>query len=201
MIASLRQIARALGGEACGGQVLVPGPGHRPSDRSLCVKFAGDRLIVHSFAGDDWRACINHVRRLLGEQAPEPPNSPSRPVAKGDLEYQRRQLEKACWLWAQRRPLTGSIGETYLREARGYKGPLQSTLGFLKAHKDHSPSLIGAFAAPGEIEPGVLAGPKTVEIRSPDRAETGRKRQGRSGASEKNHRLARRAAGDRLARQ
>ena len=32
---SLEQIARALGGEVSGGQVLAPGPNHSPEDRSL----------------------------------------------------------------------------------------------------------------------------------------------------------------------
>jgi hypothetical protein len=41
------------------------------------------------------------------------------------------RLRKARWLWSQRRPLTGSIGEAYLRDARGYNGPLPATLGFL----------------------------------------------------------------------
>jgi hypothetical protein len=159
---ALRDLARRLGGEAVGGQVLAPGPGHRPSDRSLSVKFDGDRLIVHSFAGDPWRSCMDHVRRLLGEQAPERPNAPSRPVAKGDLEYRRRQHEKAHWLWAQRRPLENSIAERYLRQARGYAGPLPATLGFLPRKGAHSSTLIAAFALVQESEPGVLRPPANV---------------------------------------
>jgi hypothetical protein len=159
---AFRDLARRLGGEAVGGQVLAPGPGHRPSDRSLSVKFDGDRLIVHSFANDDWRACMDHVRRRLGEQAPEPRNSPSRPVAKDEPEYRHRQHERAAWLWAQSRPLEGSTAERYLRQARGYAGPLPATLGFLPRKGEHSPALIAAFGLPQESDPGVLAAPKTV---------------------------------------
>ncbi len=66
---NLREIARKLGGEAVGGQVLCPGPGHSLADRSLSVKpVAGslDGFVAHSFAGDDWRSCREHVARRLG---------------------------------------------------------------------------------------------------------------------------------------
>lgn len=64
---SLEQIARALGGEVSGGQVLAPGPGHSAEDRSLAVKFGRDRgLVVYSHAGDDIWQCKDHVRAKLG---------------------------------------------------------------------------------------------------------------------------------------
>lgn len=75
-----------------------------------------------------------------------------------------KQRHKARWLWAQRSPLAGSIVETYLREARAYKGPLPATLGFLKPLRPtHHPALIAAFAKPEELEPGVLASPANVD--------------------------------------
>src|SRR5262245_56379423 len=52
----LRSIARALGGEISGRQILAAGPGHSRSDRSLSVRIepeAPDGFLVHSFAGDD----------------------------------------------------------------------------------------------------------------------------------------------------
>ena len=167
--ASLREIARALGGEAAGGQVLAPGPGHGPRDRSLSVRLsatAPDGFVAFSHAGDDWRECRDHVRDRLGwerRDERDPPGAKAAKVGKGDPEYELRQHEKARWLWAQRRPLTGSIGEIYLRQARGYGGPLPATLGFLKPQKvEHSPALIAAFAMPEEPEPGVLAAPKDI---------------------------------------
>ena len=64
----LRAMARALGGEILGGQVVAPGPGHSAKDRSLGVRLssgAPDGFLVHSYAGDDWRACRDHVRNRL----------------------------------------------------------------------------------------------------------------------------------------
>ena len=47
----LREVARRLGGTIAGRQVLCPGPGHSPRDRSLSVMLNGDGgYIVHSFA-------------------------------------------------------------------------------------------------------------------------------------------------------
>ena len=64
----LRRIALLLGGEPCGrNRVLCPGPGHSKADRSLSIIFNGGAgPVVYSFAGDDWRACRDHVARLLG---------------------------------------------------------------------------------------------------------------------------------------
>jgi hypothetical protein len=64
------------------------------------------------------------------------------------------RLGKARWLWSKRQPLAGSIAETYLRQARGYGGPLPATLGFLPARGNHGPAMIGAFGLPDELEPG-----------------------------------------------
>ena len=71
---SLQEIARALGGEISGGQVIAPGPGHSPQDRSLSVKVSNSDpgYVVHSFAGDDPIKCKDHVRERLGMPAWEP---------------------------------------------------------------------------------------------------------------------------------
>jgi putative DNA primase/helicase len=66
---NLRGIARALGGEVSGHQVLAPGPGHSLRDRSLAVqlsKSAPDGLLVFSHCGDDWRLCREYVGKRLG---------------------------------------------------------------------------------------------------------------------------------------
>ena len=59
MTAELAQeITRQLNGDWCGRYGLIPGPGHSRHDRSVSVKphpqNPGD-VIVHSFAGQDWR--------------------------------------------------------------------------------------------------------------------------------------------------
>lgn len=146
----LRAIARALGGQVVGGQVLAPGSGHGPRDRSLSVKLSAtspDGFIVHSFAGDDWRACRDHVLDRLGlprdgwkrERAPAP--SPAPKVSDGG-EGAERERAKAQWLWRRRRPIAGSVAERYLREARGYAGEIPPTLAYLPARNGHEPALI-----------------------------------------------------------
>jgi hypothetical protein len=75
-------------------------------------------------------------------------------------EERRRGLaasrSKSQWLWASRKPLRTSIAEIYLRECRGYRGPLPPTLGFLPARDEHPPAMIAAFGMARETEPGVL---------------------------------------------
>jgi hypothetical protein len=66
---SIDTIATALGGEVSAGQVLAPGPGHSPADRSLSVKpdpDAPEGFLVHSFSGDDPTACRDYVRCKIG---------------------------------------------------------------------------------------------------------------------------------------
>jgi hypothetical protein len=64
------QLANALGGEVCNGQVLAPGPNHKsPRDRSLSVKLdptAQDGFVINSFAGDDPIICKDYVREKAG---------------------------------------------------------------------------------------------------------------------------------------
>jgi Toprim domain len=75
-------------------------------------------------------------------------------------ERRRRELaasrSKSQWLWASRKPLKDSIAEIYLRQCRGYRGPLPPTLGFLPARDDYPPAMIAAFGMARETEPGVL---------------------------------------------
>ena len=64
----LAKIAAVLGGEVNGEEVLAPGPGHSTDDRSLCVKPVKDGpegFVVHSFAGDNPKACRHDVREKL----------------------------------------------------------------------------------------------------------------------------------------
>jgi hypothetical protein len=66
---SLREIASILGGKISGGEVLAPGPGHGPTDKSMSVRLdpdAPDGFLVHSFAGDDGLACKDFVSGKLG---------------------------------------------------------------------------------------------------------------------------------------
>jgi RecA-family ATPase len=93
---SLNEMAHALGGEISAGQVLCPGPGHKPADRSLAIKLsdtAPDGFVVHSFADDSLQECRDHVRRRLGLPAWAP--GPARPVDISSYASPGRQLADA----------------------------------------------------------------------------------------------------------
>jgi Protein of unknown function (DUF3631) len=65
----LHTVARALGGEVRGGEVLCAGPGHSEGDRSLSIRPDKDDpegFVTHSFSGDDWQECRAYVRTKLG---------------------------------------------------------------------------------------------------------------------------------------
>jgi putative DNA primase/helicase len=78
----LDQIAKALGGDVVrsvehGDNVVAPGPNHSADDRSLSVKLSKDDpegFTTHSFSGDDWKACREHVRKKLGLPEPKQKN-------------------------------------------------------------------------------------------------------------------------------
>src|SRR5262245_24860881 len=79
----LRIIARALGGEISGRQILAPGPGHSRVDRSLSIRVepeAPDDFLVHSVAGDDPIICKNYVRQQLGHPEWQPGDEQDRRV-------------------------------------------------------------------------------------------------------------------------
>jgi Protein of unknown function (DUF3631)/Toprim-like len=77
---STQEAARLLGGEVAGpDQVLCPGPGHSPKDRSLSVRFCQDApggFVIHSFAEERTPASVgrarDYVREKLGLPAWQP---------------------------------------------------------------------------------------------------------------------------------
>jgi hypothetical protein len=163
---SAARIAEALAGgrkvKAHGGNFLVRCPAHEDSSPSLSLRDTGRGVQVHCFAGcqpGDVYAAIRRIGRGLlepGQTAPEP--------VKGSSECERRQHEKAAWLWSQRRPIAGTIAERYLREARGITCALPPTLAFLPSRKpEHHPAMIAAFALVDEPEPGIVGAPRSVE--------------------------------------
>jgi putative DNA primase/helicase len=92
------------------------------------------------------------------------PRQVSNPAKTDVIAYEQRQREKAQWLWQNRKQISGSPAEAYLRNARGYTGPIPPTLAYLSPSRpqDH-PALISAFALVDEIEPGVLANPRNAD--------------------------------------
>lgn len=100
--------ARLLGGDVVGkNSIVCPGPGHSRHDRSLQVSFIGADVRVHSHAGDDWKACKDHVRGILGGVA----NIPA-PI--DDPDEDKRRTERALALWNAALPIAGTPAEAYL---------------------------------------------------------------------------------------
>ena len=109
MTVSLRNLARALGGDIAGrNAVNCPGPGHSRRDRSLSVTFSGEDFLVHSFAGDDWRECRELVRQRLGLTDSTPLLEPAPAMTDPG------RIALALRIWDETSPLPGTIAETYL---------------------------------------------------------------------------------------
>jgi hypothetical protein len=77
-------------------------------------------------------------------------------AAERERQSSAERLSKARWLWSQHKPIIGSLAETYLRDVRGYDGPIPATLGFLPPRGKHGPAMIAAFGVAYEPEPGLL---------------------------------------------
>jgi hypothetical protein len=94
------------------------------------------------------------------EAAPKPDPVKLARARQEAAEHERhataKRLREALWLWSRRQPIAGSPVDCYLREARGYRGPLPPTLAYLPAHDDYPPAMIAAFGLADEIEPGAI---------------------------------------------
>jgi hypothetical protein len=88
---------------------------------------------------------VKALEFITGHEVKEAQEAPEPEL---DLE---EEAAKARSLWRRRRKVTGSVAETYLRQARGYYGPIPETLGFLPATGKHPPSLIAAFALEHDV--------------------------------------------------
>jgi 5S rRNA maturation endonuclease (ribonuclease M5) len=102
---SIAKVAELLSGDVQGGEVLCPGPGHSAGDRSLSVKpDLADRegFVTHSFAGDGWKDCRDHVRTKLGLPEPKwesPKKTNGSTAARTVLaEYVYRDQNGECFL-------------------------------------------------------------------------------------------------------
>jgi len=132
----LRSVARALGGEVSGQQVLCPGPNHSPRDRSLSIKIepnAPDGFLVFSHAGDDPIVCKDYVRQRLGLPTWQPGDEQDRRAdparvrafegAVLDRESAKRprteddlvRIERAAAIWSEAIDPRGTIVEKYLQ--------------------------------------------------------------------------------------
>jgi phage/plasmid primase-like uncharacterized protein len=97
------------------------------------------------------------VEFLAGDRARPQAKPPPQTTRQGDVEtYAQQQHRKAGRLWRRRGTIIGSVAERYLRDGRGIRCPLPSTIAYLPpANPKHAPALIAAFGIPSEQEPGV----------------------------------------------
>jgi hypothetical protein len=98
----------------------------------------------------DGSGFLEAVETINGE--PLPKENKQRP----DSNDNKRQLEKARWLWGVSKPAAGTIVETYLR-SRDITVPPPATLRFLPPRKPNQhPAMLVPYGIPDEPEPGIL---------------------------------------------
>jgi hypothetical protein len=122
MMLDPRTLARTLGGDVSGPNVVAPGPGHSRADRSLSIKIdptSRDGVVLHSFAGDDAIACRNYVRAALGLGAWERPRNPplssgSRPSIVAPHDDAAKRLALALRIWNEAHDPRGTVVAHYL---------------------------------------------------------------------------------------
>lgn len=146
----LAAIVRSLGGDlyAGGRRANVPGPGHSAADRSVSLMLSDGRVIAHSFAGDGWRAVLDDLferglvdrdGRLIGAEVAS--------AASGPSARERRAIAQG--LWAEGRPITGTLSETHLRR----RGVVSAS----PALRHHPGAPAAAYSARGLRRPALLA--------------------------------------------
>lgn len=168
---SLHDLAKRLGGElGRNGHVSCPGPGHGEKDRSLSVWFDGADLRVHSFSGDDWQACKDHVRDRLGLPSwepgrKEPPafHTSKRPI---DDRDEASRIAHVRRLWREATDARAAPVMNYL-DHRGLPPLCDDQLPVFRFHRncpfggERVPALIARFS-PIEDDPGLEAEPTAI---------------------------------------
>ena len=153
------EMATALGGAKKAGKGWLAFCPCHANSRTPALSLADSDdgiLLVHCFTGCDARDILRELRRrgLLDDR---PERQQQRPPVPTPTPPPADEDGRALWLWRQRRPLHGTLGERYLREHRNYRGAFPATLGYLPPRGKHGHALIAAFGLPDEPEPGVLA--------------------------------------------
>ena len=101
----LKAIARELGGDLIGAHVSAPGLGHSLRDRSLSISLNPDDphdVLVHSFAGDDYRPVKDHLRRRgLLHSDPQPQYRMAEASSDGIREPRNATPPKSAALWTE----------------------------------------------------------------------------------------------------
>ena len=122
-------IAKSLGGIRNGQGWLCRCPAHKDVTPSLSLIDGPSGLIVHCFAGCDWKAVKDALKGMgLSDDKWRPQAHPAHPQPKFDPHDPRKQ-EFARQVWQVSRPIAGTLGESYL-QGRGIAHALPATLRF-----------------------------------------------------------------------
>ena len=145
------------------GRRDVPCPACGPFRSS---EAAAMRRVLRIWQHADWatyccaRCGAKGWARRAGASQPDPMHLERfrKSADKTELAHRAKRKEAARFLWGQRRSVTGSPVESYLRRVRVYGGPIPATIGFIPASMKYPhPKMIAAFGRVSEPEPGVIA--------------------------------------------
>lgn len=159
-VPDLRTLQRLHGGDlsAGGRRLLMPGPGHGRTDRSLslCITDAG-QLLAHSFAGDGFPAICHHLGLEAGQGRALSPQEIKRERKAREHETALEGARKVAFcarVWADTLPALGSPVEAYLR-SRAIAAPIPDALRF---HPGAPLSYDGRITAPALV--AIVTGPE-----------------------------------------
>jgi hypothetical protein len=114
------------------------------------VWFDGEDFTTHSFANDDWKECRRHVEAILGLEKEGYRYHVEQPAPVSlVIDYDQERTARAQHLWGCRDKDT-SLVERYLK-ARGYEGPLPSSIGFLPFGTYKHPAMIAKFGIGDDV--------------------------------------------------
>lgn len=105
-------IVQRLGGVWSGRHAMVRCPAHEDRTPNLSIRQGRNSILVHCFAGCDGAAVMRRIRQVLGHPVPD---QRAMPEPANDREPPFRRL------WAEARPIEGTLGERYLRDVRGIR--------------------------------------------------------------------------------
>ncbi len=184
-----QEVTCALGGEWHGHYGLAPGLDHSKGDRSLTIRphrTDPDDIVLHSFAGDDYKAMKDELRRrgilpvkdFRRPAAPDPvavekAKTAAREREKQEAEAEARRRWYANQLWKLRQPIQGTLAEAYLRIGRSIGDlplPPLDMLGFLPAGVADRKIPYPAMIAARGVRLTFLQGPHKAPMADPRKA-------------------------------
>ena len=159
---SLHTIVQTLGGDLYdrGRRANIPAPGHSRHDRSVSLLLEGDRVVVHTFGGADWRAVLDHLRTLnLIDVANAPVSvAAAEALARAAPATRLERRDAALRLWESGRAVSGTPSARYCRTrglVRALPGPE------VLRHNAETP--VSAYRRGGYARPALLAAIHTAD--------------------------------------